>query len=415
VADAGTYTAAVLLICFAPYRLAVDTGRARDPALRWICWFAVCTGLALAVLAPASMAALGGWSPLRHAAVLAGAELKLAGLTSLALFARELEDPGHGTGRRFGRQALAVIAAMAVLFTAAVPAARGPGPLPVPSRCLLAGYDLLFVVHSVRCLVLFGTLVARHARRIGPSPLRTGLRLMTAAGALAVVWTLWLLPDVVDVLRHGRQDSAEDLVSALLAAACALLAVGGATAAVWGRALEVPARTLRALRAYRTLEPLWSALYEAHPGIALTPGRRARPGWLPRRLRFALYRRVIEIHDGRLSLRPYCPADASAWLAEHRPQAASQPPSAALLEAASLAAGLEARRAGVRAPVAAGASGTAAAGSGRPAGGAVGPGPASAPPGTIDAELEWLLLVAEAFTALVAVPAPGAAPEQVRT
>jgi hypothetical protein len=45
----------------------------------------------------------------------------------------------------------------------------------------------------------------------------------------------------------------------------------------------------------------------------------------------------------------------------------------------------------------------------------VGPGPSSAPPGTIDAELEWLLLVAEAFTALVAVPAPGAAPEQVRT
>jgi hypothetical protein len=69
-------------------------------------------------------------------------------------------------------------------------------------------------------------------------------------------------------------------------------------------------------RCYRQLQPLWSAVHQAVPQIALA---------LPRGMRFhlrrRLYRRCIEIRDGELMLRPYCdPAAANLAVAE-APQA----------------------------------------------------------------------------------------------
>ena len=53
---------------------------------------------------------------------------------------------------------------------------------------------------------------------------------MTTSAAVGVVWTLWLLSDVVRVLGSGRQDTAEDPLSAALAVVVVVLAVSGATA-----------------------------------------------------------------------------------------------------------------------------------------------------------------------------------------
>lgn len=63
---------------------------------------------------------------------------------------------------------------------------------------------------------------------------------------------------------------------------------------------------------YRQLHPLWSAVHQAVPQIALQ---------LPRGMRFhlrrRLYRRCIEIRDGELMLRPYCdPAAVHLAMAE---------------------------------------------------------------------------------------------------
>jgi hypothetical protein len=71
-------------------------------------------------------------------------------------------------------------------------------------------------------------------------------------------------------------------------------------------------RTRAALRAYRSLvvlRPLWTAIRDAFPEIILVvPGRAAfeRGGADNGQLR--LYRRVIEIRDGMLALRPHLPA-----------------------------------------------------------------------------------------------------------
>ncbi len=377
--DVATYTAGGLLLAFGAYRFVLARRGVGDPATRYICWFALSTGAALVVLAPRTMDALDRLGPVPRIGVLAGAELKLCGLTSLALVARTLGGTDRGPARRLVRRAAAVLAAMAVLFALAGLHARpgaASGVAPGPGRWFLATYDVLFMVYAVYCLALFVTLLGRHARRIGPSALRTGLRLMTVSAAVGAVWALWLCTDVVRLLRSGRQDTVEDPVSALLAAAVAALAVSGATATVWERALTAPRRLARAYRAHRALEPLWSALHEAHPGIALAPsrGRGHRVGPWPWQVEFALYRRVIEIHDGRLALRPYGPVDAGAG-----PR--GEPSDA---EAAGLAAALEARRSGLRP----GPRGPAA------------PPPGAARAGTIEADVAWLLRVAEAFAAL---------------
>ncbi|BBA95328.1 hypothetical protein RVR_147 [Actinacidiphila reveromycinica] len=400
--DTGTYSAGALLIAFACYRMVVVRrgGPDPDPANRYVAWFAMSMGAALLVLAPDTLEALHRSGPAApRAGALLGTELKMCSLTALALIARALAEPDRPqreTERRSARRALAAGVLLAALYLpAGVREHHGSGYVTgTAARWLLAGYDLLFVVYALRCLALFTTLLGRHSRGLPPSALRTGLRLMRASGAVGAAWTMLLLWDAVQVLRWGRQDTAEHPAGAVLALLCVLLAVSGATATTWGRALAAPFRLVRAARSYRALEPLWSALYEAHPGIALRPPREeGRPAL--RDMQFALYRRVIEIHDGRLSLRPYYPADARAWLATRAANAVSGgpgpsataalppgcAPSDAVTEAASLAAAVEARRAGLQPPPR------------RPGLAAT----ALPRTGTIDGDVAWLTVVARNF------------------
>jgi hypothetical protein len=57
------------------------------------------------------------------------------------------------------------------------------------------------------------------------------------------------------------------------------------------------------------LYPLWKALYDAMPAIALDPpATRWAALWSPRDIRLRTLRRVIEIRDGRLNLAPWIDA-----------------------------------------------------------------------------------------------------------
>ena len=65
-------------------------------------------------------------------------------------------------------------------------------------------------------------------------------------------------------------------------------------------------------RAHRKLYLLWSDLREITPEIALDPASSEFHDRLRLRdLDFRLYRRVIEIRDGRLALRPFLDADVA--------------------------------------------------------------------------------------------------------
>jgi hypothetical protein len=90
---------------------------------------------------------------------------------------------------------------------------------------------------------------------------------------------------------------------------------------------------------YWRLYPLWDALRQAVPEIELPLDPAMR--W---NIRYRLYRRVIEIRDAQLALRPYASADVAAQAAAAA-KAAGLPPdkAAALVEAAVIIDALESR------------------------------------------------------------------------
>lgn len=103
---------------------------------------------------------------------------------------------------------------------------------------------------------------------------------------------------------------------------------------------------------YQRLRPLWLALYRVNPKIALTPPPPALLDRLdPRDLDLRLYRRVVEIRDGRLALQAYLDPDAVDRIRERAvDEGKTGPQLDAAVEAALLTAGLRALSAGVPPP-----------------------------------------------------------------
>lgn len=407
-AEAAAYLSPAVFLGFAAVRLTLSAGARRDPVQRCVCGFALCTGLALLINAPPTLAALDGAVPVEPAVWLSRA-LKLLALTALAQLAVVLRRPGTpGRRPRQLRLGWAVQAATVLLFLAARPEITPDAVVAGDGRWYYAAYNALFIGYGCACLALLLRALLGHARAVGPGPHRAGLRLLATAAGVGVFWTGWGLTDLAAVLGTGEQPRGEHPVAVALGIAVAAVTLAGTTATVWGGPLSAPVRWLRARRRYRALEPLWRALHQAVPEIAL-PARPARGNPDLRDAEFALYRRIIEIRDGHLALRPYFHPEVPAWLAAARggtdpatPRGPAAPDGSAahvpgpdgsaeeaddpVLEAAQLAAALEHRGAGrprYR---------------GRPA-----PHTPRTARDLVDAEASWLLAVTEAFTRSPAV------------
>ncbi|MFC6018246.1 MAB_1171c family putative transporter [Plantactinospora solaniradicis] len=134
--------------------------------------------------------------------------------------------------------------------------------------------------------------------------LRRGLRL-TALGALVSFGYCacrgsYLILISADVRVEPLVDIAQPFASL-----GQIVFFAGLTMPGWG-----PKTRVDQLSAYRALEPLWSALHDAFPGIALhsaAEGDSVAVG----DVNYRLYRRMVEIWDGYLALRPYLPASAA--------------------------------------------------------------------------------------------------------
>jgi hypothetical protein len=379
VTDVTGYAAAAVFIAFAAYRFSAAGG---DATQRYIYTFALCLGSSLVLNAPSSVAALGRLVGARAPIVELEHGLKLAAFTCIALIALTLRSSTDDRApvHRHVAVGCAVQAASAWMFAESFvtvsPAAVTVGD---GRRVLFAGYELLFAVYGIACLALLVNALAGHIRRETNGVLRTGLVLMALSAGMGIVWTGWSAHDITQMLRAGQQGAGEDLPSTSLSVAVAVLAAGGASATRWPVLLGGPTRWWRAHRAYRQLQPLWSALCAELPEIALQGGTgkgaaRLRPP--VRRATFALYRRVIEIRDAHLALRPYFePGPAPDEDGGGRTGAAAR-------EAAAITAALANRRDGRR-----------------PAAQSVPTWPVA---GTLDAEAAWLVQVTRAFT-----PPPG--------
>lgn len=413
--DIAAYLAAVVLLGLAGYRAFTEHGRSHHASGPGVYGFIICEGLAMTLLAPATSDLLARIGVGTLWVVLLGDVVRTAAIGFLMLVAYSLGPRPHGIPTFVIPTAAGVQIALAAMFLGARPAITLDGSLAVhgAGRLLLPAHDALFAVYAIWCLIIMIRALGHEARRAGPGMLRIGLRLALAAACVGVAWSAWTADDVASVLRTGVQDGTEDLSSNLLGAVCATLVVAGATVAKWGDTLAAPLRWLRAYRTYARLAPLWDALHAQLPQIALAE-RRGLGAAPPTNAEFALYRRMIEIHDGRFALRPYAPARAAVAAAlaevgrddaapdgvaaEGNPAADDAEPWGCVHEAVWITAGLANLRAGRRAERSDGEPQVRAAK------------PARAIPDiessrSMRDEAAWLLAVTEAFAHSPAVPA----------
>ncbi|MFD0854309.1 MAB_1171c family putative transporter, partial [Actinomadura adrarensis] len=155
---------------------------------------------------------------------------------------------------------------------------------------------------------------------------------------------------------------------------------------------SAPVRWLRHRRTYRRLSPLWHALAEAMPQIVLPRGGLDRFSY-----RYGVHRRVIEIRDGLLLLRPYCDPvlrDRTETTADGF--GPPGPQSAALQEAITIRKALAAYQS--RRPATRVHESTTGGTTGPPAGDQVHDPGNSVAGADLESEAEWLMQVSSAFT-----------------
>jgi hypothetical protein len=176
------------------------------------------------------------------------------------------------------------------------------GGTPFARECILIGDLCVFLA-----VVDIGRLCWRYASIAGRRFLRIGLR-CTGIGALsaAVYFPVEMAYIVarsfhITVIPTGVMS---DTFTALGLVGAVFIGCG-LTIPAWGPRLAAASAWIGKYRAHRELHPLWLALYRTHPAIALHVRNPLKDPLWTRDLDYRLVRRVVEIRDGQLALRPY--------------------------------------------------------------------------------------------------------------
>lgn len=334
------------------YKLPALCRSLRDPAVQAYWASLLCLALTLTVLLPPVYLALDGLLGVPNLARLLGNGLALLACWMVQIFLFHLNYPADHAwpkARRAGWWLAATLALMTVFFTLApvdeeaidFVGRYGDVPFVLEYRLAFFAYSWLALITIVRLAWRYGQLADRPA-------LRLGMRLVAVGGGFGFAYmTHDALRAVAARAGLGQLLPQAGLISQVLMATTVSLMLIGATMPAWGPRVGVPVLYgwVERYRAHRRLYPLWRALYQAAPEIALLPPPSALADALAvRDLDFRLYRRVVEIRDGSLALRRYLEPQVVEE-AQQRCQAAglSDEEAQAVVEAASLAAALQAR------------------------------------------------------------------------
>lgn len=170
------------------------------------------------------------------------------------------------------------------------------GAHPVP---LVSWQGYVYVMYVAPAAAALGWAAWRYARLADQFELRLGLRLLGTGTTVTTAYAVTRLAGMV-AYDAGVRDSMlyGPLVGLLFRLAIVLVLLGLALPLAGRRVL----RWIALNRQYRLLFPLWHALRSEFPGISLEPAPRRLPFTAPDAV---LYRRMIEIWDGLLILRPY--------------------------------------------------------------------------------------------------------------
>jgi hypothetical protein len=228
-------------------------------------------------------------------------------------------------------------------------AARGTGSL----ETLV--YFTLYVAFLGATLAEILVLSWHQARYSWQRPLGHACYLLAHAGALAggaalagqAVWAVatapHLLPPTLPAARScaGLASPPQCAFTVALPSASVLLCVIGVALPVLGGGMTAMWRFWRHVWMLRALRPLWERMRNTFPQIAL-PEHGTRGRLDPA---FRMYRRVIEIGDGRAMLRPYMRPGATAATAAAAARLGLRGDELrATVEAAEIVAALRARR-----------------------------------------------------------------------
>jgi len=175
-------------------------------------------------------------------------------------------------------------------------------------------YLLIYLMTiSVGAIVVM-RLCLRYSKAISRSWLRTGLITTAVGAALGELYSITRLTDII-AARANLDIAPWENVAEVSAGLGSLLIMIGLTLHWWGPRISALARRWRRLIAYTRLRPLWARFYALDASIAFDDHRPTGAGSVLGRVRAAtrvlgdvdyhLTRRVVEIRDGILTLRPY--------------------------------------------------------------------------------------------------------------
>ncbi|MET9297153.1 MAB_1171c family putative transporter [Streptomyces sp. NPDC003077] len=308
---------AALLLLAALYKARPLLTRPRPQGLGALCGFLTALGLSLVFLTPAVGSVLSAVTP--KLGRLLGNCSTLAAATCVSILLLRFNEEPAAADRKARRRVLSLVlavCALAVLFLSS-PVGDSPdaptfGDLPRTAP-LLNVYILVFTGYLGAAVIDLLRQALRYARHAPRAALRHGLRIIALGCGIGLVYATYKIVHTVSLWTDSDWLPPEQLCSSLftpvtctfnvgLPALCSVVLLIGILLPAIGPALGKPWRRIQMWRLHRGLHPLWAALYEAVPEIQLTAaeGRDAAPD-----TEFRLYRRVIEIRDGILLLRPH--------------------------------------------------------------------------------------------------------------
>jgi hypothetical protein len=230
---------------------------------------------------------------------------------------RQVREPGRAElSGRTGRLRALMIAVVLIWTAFIVGNARGSEvfgsfarPEPWPTV-----YMVVFLVYLSYVLgdVMIG---CWHFAGSAAGTLGVGLRLMAAGCACALTYAAFKVAALVLVdLGPGMPTFLQATIGQAGAVLAGVLVAVGASLPAIVRRWQMLHRWGRNYAAHDRLYPLWTALIGVAPGLALDPPvSRIRDRLRVRGMDMRLYRRVIEIRDGRLELRHlFAPAVVAA-------------------------------------------------------------------------------------------------------
>jgi hypothetical protein len=196
---------------------------------------------------------------------------------------------------------------LAYLAQAALEAARHTAVgADLPAALPAAAASLVLMSFHCPALGRITALAWRCSRRIPVRYIDMGMRTVAVGAAAEFALILVTAAEVSTAVCGVSAFAPVVNVVAVAQGVAVIQVIAGATVPAWFPAVMWAPRDCRAWAAWCRLRPLWALLVAAAPGVQLSaqPGTRLNA-------RYRLHRRVIEIRDAELALRPFWDSQAA--------------------------------------------------------------------------------------------------------